>query len=177
MLYAMSLAALIISITICPYFILVTPVRYYLYSLTIFLYLLASIGVLLKIMHYPGGDEFLTVGLMSELLAGTFLIIAGIKSADSKFKAYKIMLGILLIVHLLLSVFYSFFHTWDLYALVTVLPCAILLITGWILVSKRTLHEGENNLLIVILVQSIATVVGLLKMAPLSWPDKNDKSK
>ena len=164
----MSLAALIISITICPYFILVTPVRYYLYSLTIFLYLLASIGVLLKIMHYPGGDEFLTVGLMSELLAGTFLIIAGVKSADNKFKAYKIILGILLIIHLLLGVSYSFFHTWNLHMLVTVLPCATLLIAGWIIISKRTLHEGEKNLLIVILVQSIMTIVGHLKMAPLS---------
>lgn len=164
----MSLAALIVSIIICPYFIIVTPVRYYLYSIAILLYLVASVGALLKIMHLPGGDEFLTVGLMSELLAGTFLIIAGVKSADNKFKAYKIILGILLIIHLLLGVSYSFFNTWNLHMLVTVLPCATLLIAGWIIVSKRTLHEGEKNLLIVILAQSIMTIVGHLKMAPLS---------
>lgn len=164
----MSLAVLIVFIIICPYLIIITPIQYYLYSLAILLYLLASVGTLLKIMHYPGGDELLMIGLTSELLAGSFLIIAGIKSPESKFKVYKIILGILLVGHLLMGISYAFFRHYNLHTVVTVFPCAILLIAGWIIISKRTLHEGEKNLLIVILAQSILNIVSLLKMAPLS---------
>ncbi len=166
--HTMSLAALIVSIIICPYFIIITPKRYYLYSLTIFLYLLASVGALFKIMHLPGADEMLKIGFTCELLAGTFLIISGNKTGDNKFKAYKIILGILLIVHLLLGIVYSYLQAWDLHLLVRWLPGIIFLIAGWIIISKRTLHEGEKNLLIVILVQSIVAILSYLKVMPLS---------
>lgn len=162
----MLLAVLIIPLIVYPYFIITTPIRYYLYSITILLYMLSSVGACLKIMHLPGGDEFLMIGLASELLAGTFLIISGIKSEDLKFKVYKIILGVLLIAYFLLAVS-RVSHDYDLHSLVVVFPCAILLIAGWIILSKRTLHKGEMNLLIVILVQSILVIAAHLEMAPL----------
>ena len=152
----------VIVIIFFGYYLIATSGKYAFYRIAIFLYLVASIGNTLKIMHYSGADYLLTIGLLSSILAAVLLIRNGIKIQE--FRTIRVLLAALMIIQLLLVIPYLLYGNWNFLYIGKVLSCAIFLCAGWIIVKKAAIHEGELNLVTIILIQSILAIISLLKV-------------
>lgn len=152
----------VIAIIFCGYYLITTSGKYAFYRVAIFLYLVASIGNTLKIMRYPGADYLLAIGLLSSILAAVLLIRNGIQIQE--FRTIRLLLAALMIIQLLLVIPYSLYGNWNFLYFGKVLSCVIFLCAGWIIVKKTAMHEGELNLVTIILIQSILAIISLLKV-------------
>jgi hypothetical protein len=154
-----ALGIVLASFIICGYFLIRTPFRHFLYWAFIFLNLMVVVGAVIKILHLPGADELLLIASFSNLLGGALLIRDGVKTIEYQFRTFRILLGVLLLVQLVLSLPYVEFDYMISYEVNNLLIYPILLIAGWILLKKQTLHEGDTNMLYLILFNAVLAIL------------------
>lgn len=157
---------MIIGVLIAPllivsgYFLVITPIRLFLYWLAILFHVLLVVGSVLKILHLPGADELLMFGFISSGLSGALMIWNGVKS-NTNVKAFKILLGLCIIIQPVLSTLYVVNGYYVILRVALYLAFPILLLAAWILIKKEAIHQGEKNLVIVILAHAIFAVAAI----------------
>jgi hypothetical protein len=143
------------------YFLVITPIRLFLYWLAILFHVLLLCGSVLKILHLPGADELLMSGFISSVLSGALMIWNGVKSNAKNSKAFKLMLGLCIIIQPVLSTLYVVDEDYTIFRLALYLAFPILLLAAWIIFKKETIHQGERNLVIVILAHAVFAVAAI----------------
>lgn len=146
-------------LVVSGYFLVVTPIRLFLYWLAIALYVITIIGSILKILHLPGADELIMSGFIGTGLSAILSIRNGIKSPTINSKSLKILLGLCIIMQPVLSTVYVVNESYVVLRVALYISFAILLLAAWILIRKETIHLAERNLIAVILAHAVFAAV------------------
>ena len=139
------------------YFLVRMRIRYIIYSLVIFLTLLQIVGAFFKIMHMPGGDQLLILGLAGTIIGGGLLIWKSLRTSGKQVLFNKLMVGLMLLLQVAL-VFFPI-RAQQLGGLLNY-PITALIAT--VLINDQSEHQGEKNMMIVFLMQAVFYLVSEL---------------
>ena len=133
------------------FFLIKNRTQYILYSVVILLILMQVIGAFLRILHLPGAEQLLLLGVGGTLLGGVLLIWRAFSNRQGQTILNKLLVGVLLIVQIALPLL-DIGSSRNFAGLLNY-PVTALLAT--VLINRQTEHEGEKNMMILFLVQGI----------------------
>jgi hypothetical protein len=150
-------ASIIFLIIATGYLLVKTGTQFLLYFLVIFLSVAHMMGVIWKIMHLPGADELLMLGIAANICGAVLLIFKSIKNKSNSIHTNKLILGMLIISQFMIPIFLSEHNKVGL-----LLNYPVTALAGTILINQQSEHKGEKNLLILILLHGVVFIVGAL---------------
>ena len=128
------------------YLLFKTRTQFLLYFLVILFCSAQIIGALMKVLHLPGADQILMVGILSTFFGAILLMITSIKNNSKEIQSNKLILGLLILGQILIPVMLPE-HT-DVASLINYPVTAL---CGTLLINKQSEHRGERNMLILFL--------------------------
>jgi hypothetical protein len=128
------------------YLLLKTRTQFLLYFLVILFSSAQIIGALMKVMHLPGADQILMVGILSTLFGAILLMITSIKNTSNELQSNKLILGLLILGQILIPVMLPE-HT----DVASLFNYPVTALCGTLLINKQSEHRGEKNMLILFL--------------------------
>jgi hypothetical protein len=137
------------------YFLIRTSTRYPLYFTVLLLYVIQSAGLVFKIMHLPGADELLMLGYAGTVCGSLLLIWKGFKNQAKEIYLYKILSGVIILAQFILAYFWP--H--EIYGIARILHYPIVALLGTILLKDQWEHEGEKNLMMLFVLQSLIFIL------------------
>jgi hypothetical protein len=137
------------------YFLIRTGTRYPLYFTVLVLYVIQSVGLVFKIMHLPGADELLMLGYAGTVGGSLLLIWKGFKNQAKEIYLYKILSGVIILAQFVLAYFWP--H--EIYGVARILHYPIVALLGTILLKDQWEHEGEKNLMMLFVLQSLIFIL------------------
>jgi len=137
------------------YFLIKNRVQYILYSVVIFLVLGQIVGAFFKIMHWPGADELLVLGVAGAFLGSVLLILKAFRNKDNRFVLNKLIVGMLIISQMVLP----FSASANFQNLSGLLHYPITALLATVLLNDQAEHEGEKNMMILFLLQGIFYII------------------
>jgi len=133
------------------YFLVRMRIRYVIYSVVVFLTLLQIIGAFFKIMHWPGGNELLFLGFAGTVLGGGLLVWKALRNTSKQVMFNKLVVGLIL----LLQIGLMFFPSSQTNKLGPLLHYPIVALAATVVINDQTEHQGEKNMLMLFLMQSL----------------------
>jgi len=128
------------------YLLFKTRTQFLLYFLVILFSSAQIVGAVMKVMHLPGADQILMVGILSTLFGAILLMITSIRNTSKEIQSNKLILGLLILGQILIPLMLPE-HT-DAASLINYPVTAL---CGTLLINKQSEHIGEKNMLILFL--------------------------
>lgn len=151
---ALVISSHVLLSLIILYLVVSNKARYLIYSAVLLLLLCSVVGSLFRIMHMPGGDELLIVGLAGTVVGSVLLIWKSFRNRQDQLMLYKLLAGLILLAQI--GIVYLAPHHAEKAALLHY-PLAAFI--GTLLINKQYEHEGERSILILFIVQSLMYIV------------------
>lgn len=139
----------------CVYFLLRLRIRHVFYSGVILLTLLQIVGAFFKVIHWTGGDQLLMLGFSGTIIGGGLLIWKAVRNSRRQVMFNKLALGIIL----LLQIAFMLFPSPQTSRLAPLLHYPIVALAATVIVNDQTEHDGEKNMLMLFLMQSVFYIV------------------
>jgi peptidoglycan/LPS O-acetylase OafA/YrhL len=137
------------------YFLIKNRLQYILYSVVVFLVLANVAGAFFKIMHLTGADELLILGISGSFLGSVLLMLKSFRNKNNQFILNKLIVGILILLQLTVP----FFLPSDAESFGGLLNYPITALLATVLLNDQAEHEGEKNMMILFLLQSLFYIV------------------
>ena len=131
-----------------------TPRRYFLYLCVILLSGAYVLGMVFKILHSPGADELLLLGFVGQVAGAALLIRSGIKSDSGKIRLHQLLLGIVIVAQMAAANLFL-----QELSFARIANYLIVALAATPLVRKEYRHDGEWNLLMLVLLHAILPVI------------------
>jgi hypothetical protein len=128
------------------YLLFKTRTQFLLYFLVILFSSAQIIGALMKVMHLPGADQILMVGILSTLFGAILLMITSIKNTSKELQSNKLILGLLILGQILIPLMLPE-HT----DVASLFNYPVTALCGTLLINKQSENVGEKNMLILFL--------------------------
>jgi hypothetical protein len=137
------------------YLLIKNRLGYIIYSVVIFLVLLQIAGALLRILHLKGGDALLLTGLTGTMLGGVLLIWRSLQNSLHQILFTKLVAGVLLLIQCALF----FLPVAQSLKIEPFIAYPVTALIATLLINDQAEHEGEKNMLLLFLFQSIFQIV------------------
>ncbi|HSY62437.1 MAG TPA: hypothetical protein VK796_11195 [Cytophaga sp.] len=131
----------------------------WLYSCILVLILLAEIGDLFKIMHWPLSALMILGGLFgSFLMAGIFFYNAT-KDGGYHIKHEQLILSVCVFIQMFLAILFSIHYNSFVAPYTQFIYYPMAVICGVILLKRKYVNLGERNLVLYLLINSLFTII------------------